>query len=83
MIKERIVPKRPLKRIKKSDPDWDYAVGDGLSRLRRSVLLPRHRVQRLNFSEESVTVCHTCDGPSCHSVTKFRELIFSTQFQIF
>ena len=32
----------------------------------------RHRVQRLNFSEESVTVRHTCDGPSCHSVTKFR-----------
>ena len=24
----------------------------------------RHRVQRLNFSEGSVTVRHTCDGPS-------------------
>ena len=56
---------------------------DGPSRLRRSVLLLRHSVQRLNFSEKSVMVRHTCDGPSFHSITKFRESIFSTQFQIF
>ena len=42
-----------------------------------------HRVQRLNFSEESVTVRHTCDGPSCHSVTKFRESISVPNFQFF
>ena len=35
------------------------------------------------FSEESVTVRHACDGPSCHFVTKFRESIFSTQFSVF
>ena len=43
----------------------------------------RHRVQRLNFSEESVTVRHTCEGSSCHSVTKFKESISVPNFQIF
>ena len=37
----------------------------------------------IQFSEESVTVRHACDGPSCHSVTKFRESIFSTHFSEF
>ena len=61
----------------------------GLRNLRRPVVpttvrpAGRRKIQTLNFSEESVTVRHTCDGPSCHSVTKFRESIFSTQFQIF
>ena len=37
-----------LKTLKKSDSSWDYAAWDGPSCLRRSVLLLRHRVQRLN-----------------------------------
>ena len=74
--------KRPLKRIKKSDPDWDCATCDGPSYLRRSVLQVVAKFRDPNFHQGSVTVRHTYDGPSCHSVTKFRESIFSTQFQI-
>ena len=59
-----IVQNAPLKLNQKSDSDWDYATCYGPSCLRRSVLLLRHRVQRLKFSEESVTVRHACDGPS-------------------
>ena len=55
----------------------------GLRNLRRPVVpatvrpAGRRKIQRLNFHQK------VCDGPSCHFVTKFRESIFSTQFQIF
>ena len=65
----------------KSDSAWDYAVCDGSSCLRRSVLQGRRRVQRLNFCGRCVTVRRAHDGPSCHSVTKFRESISVPNFQ--
>ena len=56
--------------MKKSDPDWD------LRNLWRAVApatvrpAVRRIVQKLDFGWRA------CDGPSCHSVTKFRESIF-------
>ena len=67
---EGTVQNAPLKLNQKSDFDWDYATCDGPSRLRRSVMQVR---QRLDFLKESVTARRTYDGPSCTSVTTFRE----------
>ena len=54
---------------------------------RRACDGPSHRSSQSSeaqyFHQGSVTVCHTCDGLSCHFVTKFRESIFSTQFSVF
>ncbi|TMW95158.1 hypothetical protein EJD97_009309, partial [Solanum chilense] len=76
-------PKRRLKYLQKSDPACDYATCDGPSCLRRSVLQVRHKVQRLIFCGKCVTVHHAHDGPSFHSVVKFRESISVPKFQNF
>ena len=50
----------------------------------RAVLQVRHKVQRVKFSSEVtqfVTVRCIYDGPSCGSVTKYRELIPVPIFQ--
>ena len=65
-----IVQNTPLKLNQKFDSDWNYATCDGPSRLRRSVMQVR---QKLDFLKESVTARRTYDGPSCTSVTTFRE----------
>ena len=61
-------PKHPLKLLAEIRPSRGYAARDGPSFLRRSVLQIRHKVQRVNFSENA------CDGPSClrRSVLHFR-----------
>ena len=41
----------------------------------------RHKVQRVNSVERFVTVRRANDGPSCHSVVKFRESISLPKFQ--
>ena len=83
MIISRNSPKRPLKFLTEIRPSQGYAVCDGPSCLRRSVLLSRHRVQRLKFTEGPVTVRRAHDGPSCHVVAKFRELFSVPNFSEF
>ena len=61
-------PKHPLKLLAEIQPSQGYATRDGPLYLRRSVLLVRHKVQRLKFSKG------VCDSPSYlrRSVLQFR-----------
>ena len=73
-------PKRPLKLLAEIRPSRDYATREGPSYLRQSGLHGRHRVQRLKFIKESVTVRRAFDGPCCSSIVKFRELFSVPKF---
>ena len=83
IIIRRNSPKRPLKYLTGIRPSQGHTVCDGPSCLRRSILLSRHRVQRMNFTEGSVTVSRAHDGPFCHVVAKFRELFSVPNFSEF